>query len=132
MQLTVTRPVEIEAVCIVVDVPVRYGTEDIPADCPGRVGDRWRAVIDIDTGRVRYWSGGAVEIDMKVCDEGVYTLYDADGDPLAERRDYVPPCVPGRYGDYIEFAIGADGVVKGWGEYCTPARVAESFFPSKA
>jgi hypothetical protein len=90
----------------------------------------WRACIDLDTGRVRNWPAGvSAEVNMKVVDEGVYTLYDAAGDQLAERRDYVPTCLPGRYGDYVEFSIGGDGVVANWARFCTPERLAESFFP---
>lgn len=132
MKVTVTKPVEIEPRSILVKVPVPYGTEDIPEDAPGRKGDTWAACVDVDTGRIRHWRGGAIDVRMKVVDQGVYTLYDADGDQLAKiDRDYVPCCIPGEYGDYIDFSIGADGQVAGWAKFCTPQRIAESFFPKE-
>lgn len=127
MKVTVMRPVEIEVATLRVNVPVRYGTEDIATDCPGRrpwregdtdhgADDRWDVIIDIDTGRIVNWwpAGKAVTVDMKVCDEGVYVLYDAAGDEVARIEGYVPDCVPGRYGDYVSFDIDSNGVVQNW------------------
>jgi hypothetical protein len=143
MKLTVTKPVEIEVVTIRVNVPVRYGTEDIPADCPGRRpwlkgdtsesnesrDDRWDVAIDIDSGKVRNWpKGKTAKVKMKVCDEGNYHLYDANGDEVAViKENYVPSCVPGEYGDYISFDIDKNGVVKNW--RCGEDEIRNAFFP---
>ena len=43
-------------------------------------------------------------------------------------HDYVPRCIPGEFGDYLEFDIDADGRVAKWGQFCTPERVAKSFW----
>lgn len=52
---------------------------------------------------------------MKVTDGGSYYLLDRDGLVLASREhEYVPGCIPGSYGDYIEFNIDADGVLTNW------------------
>ena len=143
MKLTITRPVEVEALSILVNVPVRYGTEDIPADfpcrrpwrkgdtrddSPGRRCDRWEVIVDIDTGRIRNWPAGKTgTVFMKVCDEGNYTLLDQNGDALARiTEDYVPECIPGKYGDYVHFDIGEDGSVTDW--EANPQNVRDSFF----
>lgn len=143
MKLTVLRPVEIEADAIRVNVPVRYGTEDIPADFPfrrpwqpedtGSVGssrdDRWDVTVRVDTGRIINWPAGRTgEVHMKVCDGGNYTLFDGSGDAVALIfEDYVPWCVP-EGADYIGMTIGPDGTVAEWAKSCTPEWVRGSFF----
>jgi hypothetical protein len=52
---------------------------------------------------------------MKVCDCGVYRLYDEDMFVLGEVDGYVPHgVVPGRYGDYISLDIQEDGTIANW------------------
>lgn len=128
MKLTVLKRTEIEAAAIEIDAPVRYGDEDIPYDAPGRVGDRWRATVDLDTGRIRNWPGVPLDLYMKVCDEGVYRLLDSEGRELARVACYVPACIP-EGGDYLSLNIDEDGTVKHWLGYCTPCVIAEGFFP---
>ncbi len=117
MKFTVKRPVEIDISYIYIEVPVRYDEEDIPNDFPLRVGDLWKATVEIDTGKIINWpaAAGYRHIDMKVCDEGIYALQDAAGIEVARiDQDYVPDAVPGRYGDYIELEIDANGVITNW------------------
>jgi hypothetical protein len=132
MRLTVNKPVEIDVSAIRVVVPVRYGEEDIPNDFPFRVGDVWDVTVNIDSGEIQGWvSKGhpAAQCYMKVVDQGRYYLLDYDEIEVKRiEQDYVPSCIPGEYGDYIEFNIGADGVVQDWHHYCTAKKIKEEFF----
>lgn len=124
------KPTEIEAAAISIFVPVRYGDEDIPYDAPGRNDDDWRAIVDIDTGKIRDWPGGALDMHMKVVDCGEYILLDRDGRNAAEvLNDYVPKCVPNDYGDCLTLQIAEDGTVTNWKEHCDTEAVRASFFP---
>ena len=127
MKITVNKPVEIEVDAIRVELPVRYGTENIPGDFPLRVGDTWRGTIDIATGKIREWpEGQSGEMSMKVCDMGIYQLLSGDEEVGCINENYVPDCIPGRYGDYVDFEIDANGVITNWN---TDAKeVASSFF----
>lgn len=146
MKVTVLKPVEIEAKSIRVNVPIRYGTEDVHADLPFRRKwqkgdtrddsshrryDRWDVVVNLDTGMIEGWPHGqTAEVHLKVCDEGVYTLFDADGNEIARiNEDYVPGCIPGQYGDYITFDVDGSGFVASWHDDCDPAGVQAAFFP---
>jgi hypothetical protein len=131
MKLTVNRPVEIEAVAIKCELPVRYCEEDIPNDFPLRRGDVWIGIIYLDTGVIRDWpTGRSGKMCMKVCDEGTYSLMDASGKVLAERvNEYVPSCIPGEWGDYVNFYIDATGKIANWSMACNPESVQECFFP---
>lgn len=85
---------------------------------PFREGDAWRPLIDIDTGCVVGWpEGTTADIHYKICDDGRYTLLDADQKPLCTLDDYVPRimCPGGHgYGDYVIMTIGADGRIADW------------------
>lgn len=129
MKFKVKMPVEIEIAYVRISVPVRYEEEDIPNDFPLRVGDTWSASVDMDTGKIHGWPiGKAGSLEMKVCDEGTYTLYGKDGNLMATReQDYVPHgVVPGEYGDYIKLEINADGIITNWRK----APNIEQFFPA--
>lgn len=116
MKAQVQKTVEVDVKSVVVDIPVRYEEEDIPNDFPLRVGDRWKATIDVETGQIHDWPQGKTgSFYMKVCDEGIYTLLDQEGNELAKiDEDYVPNLIPGEYGDYVEFAIDENGIVTNW------------------
>lgn len=128
MKFTVTRPVEIDIRYVSINVAVRYEDEDIPYDFPLRVGDAWKAIVDIDTGIIHDWPVGQVgELSMKVCDDGTYQLLDENMMLIAFiEEDYVPHgVVPGQYGDYIELTIDATGRITNW-----PKKVrVDEFFP---
>lgn len=135
MKIKVTRMVEVDPVAIRIEVAVRYGVEDIPDSFPFRQGDMWRVTVDGATGRIVGWPNGlAAECSMKVCDQGRYELLGPEGKVIAARperdddTDYVPSCIPGSYGDYIEFEIGPDGTVARWKEFWTADNIRESFF----
>jgi hypothetical protein len=130
MKILAMQRVEREVTMLHMVLPVRYEEEDIPDDFPGRKGEVLTMVVDIDTGRVHDWPKGRSEnCYMKVVDGGVYTLLDADGRDVAEYGpDYVPCCVPGEYGDYVNFKIGSDGIIRDWTRRCTTDNVVETFF----
>ena len=110
-------PVKVEVHQITISIPLRYGGEDVPYDFPLRNGDQWEAIVDIDTGQINGWpEGKSGNLYTKVCDSGVYTLFE-EGNPssFAERRDYVPNgIVPGEYGDYVDLKINDKGVITNW------------------
>lgn len=83
---------------------------------PCRVGDIWRAKIDLATGVICDWpSGTTADIHYKVCDNGEYWLLDANGSPIARRDGYVPGVFlchgDNGYGDYIILKVGSDGQI---------------------
>src|SRR5688572_29091936 len=142
MKLTVLKPTEVEASFLRINVPVYYGTEDIPADFPFRrpfkagdtdhgTDDRWDVTVDIESGQIQGWPVGvSATIGMKVCDGGTYTLLNRRQKPIAVRQhDYVPSCIPDG-GDYVEMEISGEGSITRWDRYCTPERVQKSFFGS--
>lgn len=108
---------EFDIAVIRIEVPVRYGEEQIPNDFPLRRGDMWRAVVDVDTGKIKDWPQGRHGLlRLKVVDQGTYTLFDPTGNQIAEiAQDYVPnEAIPGEYGDYIKLDILGDGVIANW------------------
>ena len=118
MKATVKRPVEIDAKFVNIEVAVRYGTEDIPQDFPGRKGDMWYGCIDIDEGRLLDWPNGVAGVlAMKVTDSGTYELLDADREFIESiNQGYVPnELIPGEYGDYIDLQIDDAGMISNWG-----------------
>jgi hypothetical protein len=120
---------EVDIKYVRVEAAVRYDEEDIPYDFPGRKGDLWTALIDIDTGIIQGWpEGKSSDFQMKVCDEGTYTLFDENMKELAKiEQDYVPNgLIPGSYGDYIRLKIGDNGKIINWPEH---PDVVSDFFP---
>lgn len=117
MDLTVKKIVDVPVRYLDLEVAVRYDEEDIPNDAPLRVGDLWKAVIDLEDGTVVNWpQGKTLSMDsMKVCDEGVYILRDADMQEVLRREDYVPNnLLPGEYGDYLSLKIDEAGKITNW------------------
>ena len=130
MKITVKRPVEIEIKTVHCKLPVRYEEEDIPNNYPHRKNDVWDIHIDADTGQISDWPQGVapLEMNMKVCDEGSYYLYNAHGNTVWSReQDYVPSFLPGGYGDYIGFRINESGVITNWHDFFTKREV-EAYF----
>ena len=115
MKFTVEKPVEIDIKYIAISVDVRYEDEDMPYDFPSRNNDLWSVKIDIDTGKIENWPGVEYELHMKVCDCGLYWLYDVDGNEVASINGYVPDkIIPGDGDDYIYMQIAKDGTIKNW------------------
>ncbi len=119
--IKVEKVVEIRAVLI--NIAPRYigdSTEDdMPTDFPllNSAKTEWVAKVDIDTGKIEGWpAGDARKMHVKVCDAGIYTLLDANGEQVAKlENNYVPHgVVPGDYGDYVVLDIDASGLITNW------------------
>lgn len=125
MKFKVMQPVEIEVRYVRCVVPLREDDE-LPDDLPARDGSQWDFMIDLgdtdnDKIRIPNWSyPEPVEVHIKVCDAGKYTLLDSSLNQVGKTcEDYVPHAfVPGRYGDYIEMSIATDGVISGPSASC--------------
>lgn len=79
---------------------------------------RWRPIIDIKEGVITNWRKGVTaHAFYKVCDDGTYSLLDADKQVLYEVNSYVPDCLAiedSGFGDYIDMVIDEDGKIKNW------------------
>lgn len=145
MKLTINMPTEINVTHIRVIVPDRYSGEVMPLDLPMRreaaKGDPdhysdypgesiWDVTIDVDTGKIVGWNTDKEFVldSVKVCDEGVYIAMDGDKVIKKLENDYVPGCIPGSYGDYIEMTIAPDGTIKEWAREFTKGTFKQSFF----
>lgn len=117
MKIKIKVEKEIDVTTVRIGIPIRHGNENMPADFPLRVGDAWAAFVGVDDGIIRGWPKGkaAKATNIKVCDSGLYTLYDYDGLQVADRHDYVPHgLIPGEFGDYIHLDVDAEGRIKDW------------------
>lgn len=86
-------------------------------------------VIDVDNGEIINWPKGySCEFyDIKLVDSGKYRLYDNENNLIHEYDGYVPKILDvcgGGYGDYLEFAVDANGIIENW--ECTDELI-ESF-----
>lgn len=143
MKLTINQPVDIVAKTILVNVPIYYGTEDVPNDLPLRrtpdaldcnqKHDRWSFRVFVDTGVIDDWPiGKTANVEMKVCDGGIYTLVH---EILPFRavytkriEDYIPRCLPDGGGDVINIKVDENGVIDQWHKYCTADNIRKAFF----
>lgn len=114
---------------------VQEGPRPAPSRMPGMDGYRWRIVVDLDLCRVAYWPEGTVaKIHYKVCDEGIYELWDAEGRVIERHCGYVPRRVcPDGYGDYIVLIINESGCVldfeyRGTAHTWTPGMFSSGLF----
>ncbi len=126
-KITVKTTEEREVKFLRVDAGVRYwedgevngeADDDENPKMPFAVEGRWIPVIELETGRILDWPEGVTaSVHYKVCDDGVYTLLDADKNPVKAHDGYVPPIMCPKYngfGDYIIMDIGPDGVIADW------------------
>lgn len=94
------------------------GEEDEDGNMPCREGDYWMPLIDIENGIIVNWPvGNTARIHYKVCDDGFYTLLDADKNEIIAKEGYVPDimCPEGDgYGDYVIMNIDKDGRIANW------------------
>jgi hypothetical protein len=69
-----------------------------------------------------------IDIHIKVCDSGTYTLVSADEKEIADRSDYVPGFFPGEhYGDYLMLKVDLEtGQIVNW-KKPDPIEVAKAF-----
>lgn len=126
-KITINKPVEVDAVYIKAECGVRYWDdasvngkvedEDSPT-IPFAKGETWSPLIEIDTGIIVDWPQGiTASVHYKVCDDGRYTLLDADKADLITIDGYVPRIMSPKehgYGDYVIMDIGADGKIADW------------------
>ena len=113
---------EVEILTIKIDIEARYigdsEDDDMPTDFPLLNAEKtaWVATVAIDTGAIFGWpKGDARKMHVKVCDAGIYTLFDNHAETVAQRIGYVPHgVVPGSYGDYVELDIDENGIITNW------------------
>ncbi len=78
----------------------------------------WKILIDIDAGVIVDWpQGTTADVHYKVCDEGIYSLLDADRQQIRKIDGYVPSimCPEGKgYGDYVIMKIDGVGKIANW------------------
>lgn len=83
-------------------------------------GEYIKIDIDVRNGKVlNYKQSKANSIFYKVCDSGIYVLYDKDWKTICELEGYVPKiCAFDEedygYGDYFAFDIKRNGSIKNW------------------
>lgn len=121
-----TKAVDVEY--LVVEAGVRYWedaavngvSDDHGVMIPFRVGDKWKPIIELETGIIPGWpTDTTADVHYKICDDGEYWLADRHKNKLAKRKDdYVPDdllCVGDcGYGDYIILKIDEGGQITGW------------------
>ncbi len=72
---------------------------------------RWQPIIDVEEGRIVDWpKGTTARVHYKICDDGTYTLLDADKNEIISVDSYVPDCI-GEYGDYLIMDIDEEGMI---------------------
>ena len=125
-EITVAVPQKLPVKFLRAECGVRYwedatvnGVEDKDGSLiPCRDKDTWAPVIDLATGKIEGWpEGTAADIHYKVCDDGCYSLLDADKEVVTSKDGYVVNmmCPEGKgYGDYIIMKVGADGTIANW------------------
>ena len=122
MKATVKIEKEVDIRTVIIDIAPRYigdaKDDDMPTDFPmlNAAKTAWVASVNIDTGEISGWpAGDARKMHVKVCDAGIYSLIDADGNEVIKFAGYVPHgVVPGSYGDYVELEIDERGVITNW------------------
>jgi hypothetical protein len=109
-----------------VNAGVRYwedatvnGVEDALGDLiPCREGDRWKPIIDIENGKIINWSQGVKsEIHYKICDDGIYSIHNEEGESILTVDGYVISSLSPNgngYGDYIKMTIDENGKIDKW------------------
>ena len=126
MKVVITVEKEVELKTLLVDAGVRYwedakvdGIEDVNGDLiPCRDGERWKPIIDIESGIITNWKKGVkANVHYKVCDDGFYQILDNEGNVVLQKEDYVPNILDilrDSYGDYIIMNIDENGLIEKW------------------
>lgn len=117
MEVTVLKPCVLTVETVKIDVAL-HDLDDVDS-IPDFLldGGDLSITINVDTGQVMDWEGNQpVSINIKVCDNGTYTLFDPQGNELAQLMyEYVPnDLIPGKNRDYIDLQINASGQVTNW------------------
>lgn len=126
MKVKIKKITEVEVKTLHVVAHVRYwedakvnGVEDEDGDLiPCRSGENWCPIIEVDTGAILNWKQGkTANIHYKVCDAGIYTLKDAEGNDVFTLEGYVPKMMSPKksgYGDYIIMDVDENGKIDKW------------------
>lgn len=126
MKVKVTKQIEVNAVYLRASCGVRYwedsivnGVEDEDGKLiPCKVGDRWKPLIELETGTILNWEQGVkAEIHYKVVDDGQYYLLDENKDEIIMKDGYVPHIMSPKengYGDYVIMDVDENGVIANW------------------
>lgn len=81
-------------------------------------GGTWHLTIDLHTGKIEGWPHGTTaDVHYKVCDDGLYSLLDANRAVVKTIDGYVigMMCPEGKgYGDYVIMKIAEDGTIANW------------------
>lgn len=127
MQVELTIKKEYDIKSILVNAKVRYfedaavnGVQDeegslIP--CRDKNGN-WCPEIELETGKILNWEiGKTASIHYKVCDNGTYSLKDAEGEIIYSQESYVPNFLAiddEGFGDYIIITVDENGFIQNW------------------
>jgi hypothetical protein len=134
MKFTVMRPAEVGVEGINVQIPKSciHEDDDVPDSFMVQTTSPTIHLSVNSGGYVAGWGQGRHgRLQLKVRDQGIYTLFGAGPDgywECSKVNDYVPACVPGECGDYIDIDIDENGFVKNWNRFWTMTNVKESFF----
>lgn len=87
--------------------------------CRFKGSNYWRPMIRLEDGYIVNWvPGTSAKIHYKVCDAGIYTLYETIlGKPIKQIDGYVPKILsPGGdgYGDYVIMNVDENGYIENW------------------
>lgn len=85
---------------------------------PFIVDRRWLIEVDIKKGCILNWPKGIrARVNYKVCDEGIYKIYDSNKRLIKEKTGYVPKIFGQdevNFGDYVCMTIDSEGMVSNW------------------
>lgn len=126
MKVTLKIEKEFDVSFLAVTAGIRYA-EDVDVDgepceelseIPLHDGEHWQVMINVDTGVIENWpQGKTVGIHAKVCDDGTYSILDANRQEIKTIDGYVLDCLAigeNGYGDYIIMEIEENGQIKDW------------------
>lgn len=126
MKMRIRTEKEVDVKTLHVNAYVRYwedakvnGIEDASGTLmPCVHGDCWCPIIDVDAGVIVNWEKGkTADIHYKVCDGGIYTFKDDDGNSIITMEGYVPKMLCPKesgFGDYIIMDVDENGKIDGW------------------
>jgi len=89
------------------------------SEIPGNDGEYWQIMINVEMGIIENWPiGKTAKLFAKVCDDGSYSILDADRRVIKTLEDsYVPDCLAigdNGYGDYLILQIDEYGKIENW------------------
>lgn len=126
MKLTLKIEKEFDVKFLAVTAGIRYA-EDVEvngepcsklSEIPLNDGEHWQVMIDVNAGIIEQWpQGTTASIHAKVCDDGTYSILDANKQEIKTYDGYVPYCLAvgeSGYGDYIIMEIDGNGKIKNW------------------